>query len=66
MTPRTLPLTRPAGPDGLLRVCAWCERVRGASGRWLRVSRPTQSVAVVSHGMCGDCRRAQTIAVSSR
>jgi post-segregation antitoxin (ccd killing protein) len=40
-------------------VCAWCERVRTTTGRWLEANAdPIADDA--THGICPDCLVAQT------
>lgn len=42
---------------GLLRVCAWCRRIRSESGNWEQMEMYVQrhSHADFTHGMCPDC-----------
>lgn len=39
-------------------VCAWCQRVRSASGPWLPIGHfvPVESHMHISHGICDGCR----------
>jgi hypothetical protein len=43
--------------EGLLRICAWCKRVRNGSGHWqpVEVYVRDHSDADFSHGACPDC-----------
>ena len=45
--------------DGLVCVCAWCQRVRGADRRWLPVQQFLPLVPwgrlSVTHGLCEEC-----------
>ena len=44
--------------DDMIRVCAWCGRVRSGDNDWLPVShyRPADRAPQVSHGICETCR----------
>jgi len=44
--------------DDLIRLCAWCGRVRTGENTWLPVSHylPDDHAAQVSHGICETCR----------
>ncbi len=48
------------GTGGLLRVCAWCSRVKEADGTWLPVGQylPADFRLRVTHGMCEECHAA--------
>jgi hypothetical protein len=43
---------------GVVKRCAWCDRIRTASGTWrvLASSAPLETDVIVSHGICADCR----------
>jgi PAS domain S-box-containing protein len=43
--------------EGLLPICAWCKKIRGANGTWaeLEVYITAHSEANFSHGVCPDC-----------
>ena len=47
-------------PDGLITICARCQRVRDRDGRWHAVEAWADHVAEVcfSHGLCGACATA--------
>ncbi len=36
-------------------MCAWCERVRTAAGRWEKVEGPAPVPSESTHGICADC-----------
>ncbi len=46
--------------DDVLSVCAWCGRVRVPGSGWLPIQQyvPEWVPGCLTHGMCGDCRRA--------
>jgi len=47
----------PAGPKALLRMCAWCRKVRGEGGDWSQVEDYVRQLTGMdfSHGICSDC-----------
>jgi hypothetical protein len=36
-------------------VCAWCERVRTSSGRWVEADAADVEATEATHGICPDC-----------
>jgi hypothetical protein len=46
-----------AETKGLLRMCAWCRKVRGEGGGWSQVEDYVRQVTGMdfSHGICSDC-----------
>ena len=38
-----------------LPLCAWCNRVREASGHWQSFHSEIDSQALITHGVCPDC-----------
>jgi alkyl hydroperoxide reductase subunit AhpC len=44
-------------PKALLRMCAWCRKVRGEGGAWSQVEDYVRQVTGMdfSHGICADC-----------
>lgn len=55
----TPPRVRPAAPE-LLRICAWCQKVRDEQGKWQRIARSRAVHAEVqcTHGLCPECASA--------
>ena len=53
------PRERPAAPE-LLRICAWCQKVRDEQGEWQRIARYRAAHAEVqcSHCLCPECASA--------
>jgi K+-sensing histidine kinase KdpD len=51
---------------GLIPMCAWCKKIRNDSGYWeqLELYLKNHSEADFTHGMCPDCARKQTEALS--
>ncbi len=45
-------------------VCAWCERVRTATGRWEDPSRNERNPGEATHGICPDCLAEETRAAT--
>jgi hypothetical protein len=45
-------------------VCAWCERVRTASGRWEDTGVADREPEGATHGICPDCLAEETRAAS--
>jgi hypothetical protein len=43
--------------------CAWCQRVRTASGRWEAVETPDLNSPGVTHGICPECLDRETQSV---
>ncbi|MEO8140660.1 MAG: hypothetical protein ABI742_13485 [Gemmatimonadota bacterium] len=51
-----------------LRMCSWCQRIRGDGGEWLEIEEALQRLALfhlallprISHGICEECTRAMT------
>ena len=50
-------LIEDAAPDGLVAICAWCESVRPADGRWLPIGHfiPREASFQVTHAICPGC-----------
>ena len=44
--------------DEMIRICAWCYRVRTNRQAWLPIAHfiPSDASFAVSHGICEDCR----------
>jgi hypothetical protein len=45
-------------------VCAWCERVRTASGRWEDTGSADGEPQEATHGICPECFAEETRAAS--
>jgi hypothetical protein len=45
-------------------VCAWCQRVRTAQGKWVRAESLEMRPAEASHGICPECLEQETRAAA--
>lgn len=46
----------PTDAGSLLRMCAWCRRVRTSAGDWA-AEEPVSSAQPITHGICPQCER---------
>jgi hypothetical protein len=59
-------LTQVRALRGLIPICAWCKKIRNDHGYWeqLELYLKNHSEADFTHGMCPDCARKQTAALT--
>ena len=59
-------LTQVRALRGLIPICAWCKKIRNDDGYWEQLEKylKNHSEADFTHGMCPDCARKHTAALT--